>query len=289
MLIENTGSHMLDSGGAYGRACGRAWQTNQKSAGILPEDSEDVRIEKAIALFDKEPESWSESWETDKSKPVPIHELITYYSMYHHLLNQLELDEVCEAFNKLPCEDWDGDAYGTSTAQTEWLKERGFHFGQTVNSYNYENDLNGVIQFTYLAQNKKIEESIFDLEYDDNLYVLLQVHGGCDVQGGYTDAKLFRYWLDNDGQGYLGEPDGHSLIEYIPERGEESLKLDLPKEYTEVKDWEPRRIHWMVGDSPELETWGAKEFPNDMDTLVILHEDGYHFTVTEESSVEHGA
>ena len=29
-------------------------------------------------------------------------------------------------------------------------------------------------------------------------YILIQVHGGCDARSGYTDAKLFKvpYWLD---------------------------------------------------------------------------------------------
>ena len=28
--------------------------------------------------------------------------------------------------------------------------------------------------------------------HGDELYVLLQIHGGADVRGGYTDAKLFK-------------------------------------------------------------------------------------------------
>ena len=27
---------------------------------------------------------------------------------------------------------------------------------------------------------------------DGEPYLLLQIHGGCDVRGGYTDAKLFK-------------------------------------------------------------------------------------------------
>lgn len=47
-----------------------------------------------------------------------------------------------------------------------------------INTYNGECLLSQTLQFIYF-------------EYEGDSYVLLQVHGGCDVRGGYTDAKVF--------------------------------------------------------------------------------------------------
>ena len=48
----------------------------------------------------------------------------------------------------------------------------------TVNTYNEENLLDQTLQFVY-----------FIIDRQD--YVVLQVHGGCDVRGGYTDPQVF--------------------------------------------------------------------------------------------------
>jgi hypothetical protein len=80
MLTENTGAHMLDSGGAYGRN----WERNQV---------------KTIEDFENEPEelyTYSKRW----------NELSRTVSVYHYL-SQLQTDEVCDQFNAMPCEDWD--------------------------------------------------------------------------------------------------------------------------------------------------------------------------------------
>jgi hypothetical protein len=96
MLTENTGAHMLDSGGVYGRN----WERNQV---------------KTIEDFENEPEevyTYSKRW----------NELSRTVSVYHYL-SQLQTDEVCDFFNnEIPCEDWDAeDVYGVSKVQWEWL------------------------------------------------------------------------------------------------------------------------------------------------------------------------
>ena len=47
------------------------------------------------------------------------------------------------------------------------------------NTYNGESDLSQILQGS-------------NLEIFDEHYILIQIHGGCDARGGYTDAKLFK-------------------------------------------------------------------------------------------------
>lgn len=155
MLTENTGVHMLDSGGAYGRN----WERNQV---------------KTIEDFENEPEelyTYSKRW----------NELERKVSVYHYL-SQLETDEICDRFNAMPCEDWDAeDVYGVSKAQWEWLNESlpDLKVTHTFNTYNGESDLSQILQGSWI-------------DIDGDQYVLLQIHGGCDARGGYTNAKLFK-------------------------------------------------------------------------------------------------
>lgn len=113
---------------------------------------------------------------------------------FQHLEACLELDDLCEEFNALSCDAWDSEkADGISEDQERWLTHRGFTFdGDTWNSYNWDNMFDQTLQGTKL------------LNAEDEEYVLLQIHGGCDVRSGYTDAKLFKiqdwmsdYFLDD--------------------------------------------------------------------------------------------
>lgn len=168
LLTENTGSHLLDSGGAYGRH----WERNAK---------------KSIEDFEADPQAVIELREYsdgDVGATVDI-------SLYHYLTNILHLDDLCNEYNALPVNDWDSDDYyGVSKDGEAWLKEHGLTpIGDTFNSYNGDSNLSQVIQGELL-------------KHDDtgDYYTLLQVHGGCDIRGGYTDAKLFR--LDEEYQIY---------------------------------------------------------------------------------------
>ncbi len=49
---------------------------------------------------------------------------------------------------------------------------------ETANSYNWDNYLSQVIQYV-------------TFEYQSRWFVLLQVHGGADVRGGYTRPQVF--------------------------------------------------------------------------------------------------
>lgn len=170
MLTENTGSHMLDSGGHYGRNHERNKGKNWKD-------------------FAKEPQV---SIETDADGEYEYYTI----SLFHYLIGGLSLDGLCDVFNKkfIPTKNWDGgeleNVYGVSRESVEWLKAQRFMFGDTFNSYDGDSALSQVIQGTWL-------------KHDGADYLLLQIHGGCDVRGGYTDARLF--YVHNKENGALCE------------------------------------------------------------------------------------
>ena len=158
MLTENTGKHFLDSGGTDGRM----WQRNQK---------------KTIEDFENEEE---ELYQLD-AKYKEIHRTV---SVFHYLTNNLEIDEICEEFNKIQDESNNSDAdayvYGVSREAFDhidsfWEVE----IDRTWNTYNEESDLSQILQ----GANLRINE-------ED--YILIQIHNGADARGGYTDAKLFK-------------------------------------------------------------------------------------------------
>ena len=192
MLIENTGTHFLDSGGAYGRA----WERNQG---------------KTIEDFEAEPE---EMWTYDRDSNC----LDRRVSVFHYL-SQLETDWVCEEFNAMPCMDWDADdeVYGVSKAQWDWLKAKHeVKVGYTFNTYNGDSDLSQILQGSWLTIN-------------DEQYLLLQIHGGCDARGGYTDAKLFKpqeEWMIHE---YLREyMDSYEIDEELREGFIQATDYDDP-------------------------------------------------------------
>jgi len=166
MLTESTGIAMMDSGGGEGRH----WQRNQKRT------LDDFKKDPAVVL--------------------DIHSFkdhVYTISVFHYLnsSDNLELDPICNKFNKLACDDWESEVFGVSTAQHKWLLSNGFdntngllNIDNEFNTYNHESSLSQVLQGTVIK------------DQEDNYYVLLQIHQGADVRGGYTDAKMFK--LVND-------------------------------------------------------------------------------------------
>lgn len=168
MLTANTGRAICDSGGAYGRN----WERNQG---------------KTLANFENEAPAFLSigKWHDGTySFDVTI-------SVFHRITSLVESNIYCDEFNSQPVDDWRGDYYGTSEAGQTWLEDNGFTpsdcWGDGFNTYNFDGCL--------LSQT--LQGHILDHESGDK-YILLQVHGGCDVRGGYTDAKLFklRQWVE---------------------------------------------------------------------------------------------
>lgn len=196
MLIENTGEHFLDSGGAYGR-------NFQRNAN------------KSIFDFQNEP------FEKFNFQYGEIERTV---SVYHYLNNfGLSIDQVCMGFNELneSAKDWDCEAnvYGVSRDAWDYLENCAYDIKieRTFNTYNGDSDLSQILQGTYLKLN-------------DEDYILLQIHGGCDARGGYTNARLFKYDFD--------------LYEYMPEYKSQDEILDEIRDgyITEIDGIDARTI-----------------------------------------------
>jgi len=156
MFTEKTGTHLLDSGGDNDRH----WQRNQGRDldSFINEPQAVLKIEKNCWGFSTE-------WEV---------------SAFHICREGLDFDSLCKRFNSMPIPDWHGEYYGVSAMGQEWLDAKGFEFVRDFNTYNGDWAGSQTLQGT-------------ELEIGLQRYVLLQVHGGADVRGGYTDARLFTY------------------------------------------------------------------------------------------------
>lgn len=178
MLKENTGINFMDSGGSNGRA----WQRNQ---GVDFASQPEVEVDY--------------EWMNEGDR------IDFTIDLYHFLNNNLTSDEITDEFNSRfnVMNDWDGYGYGLSIDASDWLASCFNLKGSDLsdgwyNSYNGESNLSQIIQFRYIG----------------NGYVILQVHNGCDVRGGYTDAKLFK--LQGEGlyegvYGVITYPDGRGV------------------------------------------------------------------------------
>lgn len=190
MLTECTGKHMCDSGFSDGRH----WQRNQK---------------KTIEDFENEPKE-----HIYKDGDYIYRDLSVF-----HYLSELQLDNICNEFNKINtnCQDWDATTnddnfiYGVSKEAWHELTEfNDVTIVRTWNTYNGESDLTQVLQGSNLTIN-------------DEEYILIQIHNGADVRGGYTNAKLFK--LNDEGMihSYLYE---WSEQEELEQRLEEDLIIN---------------------------------------------------------------
>lgn len=159
LFTANTGASFLDSGSAYGRN----WERNQ---GLTSAD------------FDAMP---SAIWERNEYPTI---------NAWHYLRDRLEFSKTAEVLTRL-MHVWELQDYGNRNLydlydQTDYLAHLGATFGEHWNTYNWETLLSQTIQGV-------------DFELMGNRYTLLQVHGGCDVRGGYTLPVIFEvsseYWL----------------------------------------------------------------------------------------------
>lgn len=289
MLTENTGRHMLDSGGAYGRN----WERNQR---FTIQD-----------FLDREPSTLSGRWGLE----------ITH-DLFHWLDDRVEYEEEIDAL----FERW---ATTGDREHEPWLvcAERFLHevlgevygiYGEgdpiTVNTYNGEDLLSQTIQYVYF----EVPETIYltpshdgfiysslsldedepregVIELDSDAYVLLQIHGGCDVRGGYTRPRVFRVMeemaiLDNAhaGVGCTECPatwytdDGYHLYGH---NGETDLDdLDFFEKDPSSRSWARAallRVLHEMGEDPE--DWGIEpSIPVDEDGTVYCPVSGHPMT-----------
>lgn len=213
MLTENTGIHFLDSGFSNGRM----WQRNQKKTiqDFINEEEETYffdgrNLERTVSVF--------------------------------HYLSGLELDDICDKFNRRNNnpKDWEGELpsinnseiYGVSKRAANWLTENyPVDVEYTVNTYNQDSDLSQILQYS------KIE---IWLDGQNETYFLIQIHGGADARGGYTDAKLFKqnrwsYYIHE----YLQEyKDSYDINQDL----QEGYITEVPDSYDKNKTWTNEQI-----------------------------------------------
>jgi hypothetical protein len=151
MFTENTGAHFLDSGGAYGRN----WERNQG-----------LTVEAFLSLEDAR-------WERDWGITV---------DSWHYLKERLTYTKAAEVLTRLmnvwESQDFDNRNPWSLSDQEDYLTQLGATLGNGWNSYNWENFLSQTLQG-------------YDFTLYERQFVLLQVHGGCDVRGGYTRPVIF--------------------------------------------------------------------------------------------------
>lgn len=102
-------------------------------------------------------------------------------SVYHYLSEILELDKVTSKINGFITKNqlhW-VDSVAEEIELKDFMYHDHFEFQETINTYNHETNLSQILLFKYF-------------EVNEEKYVLLQIHGGADVRGGYTDAKCFK-------------------------------------------------------------------------------------------------
>jgi hypothetical protein len=196
MLLENTGAHMLDSG-----LYGRAWQMERAKYGLdgglpnskwhggpshQPKEPEEPTIEQIAAMKRDEPDAWFSDWGI-------------YASTFHWLTRRLEYDERADRKFRRFAEvmDYGKDRYdktkwhGVMEHFVEQLKKRGEVENLTGdNTYNHDNHFDRDVQYF---------EFRFEPKWDDDkpvleagVWVFVEIHGGADIRGGYTNPRLFR-------------------------------------------------------------------------------------------------
>jgi hypothetical protein len=170
---ENTGWHMLDSGGHMGRN----WERNQG---------------KTLESFTEAPEA------TIEPAPYGYVTVNTFQYLLKHLEATADSEHLTAQFRAWVESMPEGEAYYNSLGSAEeWLESIGAQSWedwqpsdrapQGFNTYNWENSLDSVLQ--------GVEFSVSGVHY-----VALSYHGGADVRGGYTDYVVYEAcdcWLYN--------------------------------------------------------------------------------------------
>lgn len=191
MLLENTGVHMCDSGGENGRH----WQINRANG------------------IDKREEYPVEAYIDNDQKTV---ELEAHVNIYPFLIKHLDRTENAEFIENLlytVCGIRDISIW--SIFEIEELFKNDFLYDYYYNKYYDDNNndfrdeyydldtpkeinpcpyfnefewLNTYNYDEYLSQT--LQYLLFSDEYDTD-YILLQIHNGADVRGGYTAPRVF--------------------------------------------------------------------------------------------------
>lgn len=207
MLTESTGASILDSGSAYGRN----WQRNQG----LDFDAEeavtlrfsvcggslDIEFQHNVYHWLKERLEYNEELDAIfhgrflKERDADSKDWLELMNEFPEYLSTIKEEPEYEDGDECPnCDGTlgkgeDGELY--CTGECGAIFEGASKFGEfggiygegkpvCINTYNGEDALSQVLQYV-----------LFSGEYGD--FVVLQIHGGCDVRGGYTKPRVFSF------------------------------------------------------------------------------------------------
>lgn len=153
-FTEDTGRHILDSGGAYGRGF-------ERLAGMTAADFESL----PAVTVDRDYGDVS-------------------VSLFHVLREHLDVTpdtlELTREFRAYVESTPEGEGYyNTAHTVEEFLDGIGASRGHTDNTYNYDTLADGVVQYV-------------EFKLGDTDYVALSTHNGADVRGGYSDFVIYR-------------------------------------------------------------------------------------------------
>jgi len=175
-LTENTGRALCDSGDAYGRN----WQRNQ---------GKDFSAAPAVTV------SWDAFRARDEEHLPGQLMLCGTVDLYHWMTRNLEFDAELQAqLDEFAAREENEDSCWLQIQEefADYLHDRDGHEAEprVINTYNDPDnvDLSQVLQYVELYTEDRHEPS----------HLIVSVHGGCDVRGGYTSPVVYRlrqeYW-----------------------------------------------------------------------------------------------
>lgn len=178
MLTENCGRALCDSGGAYGRN----WERNQAKTVA------DFAAAPEVTLEAEAPRAWKTEARDGQPARSGIHPgyFNATISVFHFLDKCLDRYE-----STLTRKLWrwgarkENEREGWMGCVDSWLESIGAEDGPDSTGSGWVNTYNG--GDSCLSQ--VIQYRGFSLDGCD--YVALQIHGGCDVRGGYTRPRVF--------------------------------------------------------------------------------------------------
>ena len=146
-------------------------------------------------------------------------------NLFWYLDSVLEITEQSEIFNnKLKNARKKGD-------DLHWVQDCEEYLSEFFELENVKE-----LQNTYNWQNDFSQDMLFiEFEYQWDKYVLLQVHGGADIRGGYTDTQVFKIgdYSEFAYSSIYGNYDGIQVDNYY--NGYSLTNED--GEEVEIKDW----------------------------------------------------
>ena len=222
MMIEDTGRALCDSGDIYGRG----FERNQK---CHPSTQPDVEIDYDGEYFIVNTYKWLAS-------------------------RCLSLDKTCEIFNDLNDEGEYADDYIHSKSKEditfacrlregarEYLQDRMSDYVYEFDTYNSDYCVTDDADLVFL--------DLYDEDGYTNRYVLISIHLGCDIRGGWGTVRMFRvdedfalpsvsgtleredgtHWVDNREYGYklsFWDSEDSDAVDY-DYRKEDNLELHI--------------------------------------------------------------